>query len=125
MRTNFFVMTISLLLTVSFCAGVSAFAGSAEIKDRMQARLPVIKTLKAGGIVGENNSGYLEFVGGNRKDAEVVNAENIDRKSVYEAIAKQQGAAADLVGRRRAMQIREIAGPGDWLQDGNGKWYQK
>ena len=125
MRTNFFVMTISLLLTVSFCAGVSAFAGSEEIKARMQERLPVIKTLKADGIVGENNSGYLEFIGGNRKNTDVVNAENIDRKSVYEAIAKQQGAAADLVGRRRALQIREIAGPGDWLQDDNGKWYQK
>ena len=116
---------ISLLLTLIFIAGVTAFAGSAEIKAGMQARLPEIDALKAEGIVGENNSGYLEFVGGNRKNADVVNAENSDRKAVYTAIAKQQGTTADLVGKRRALQIRGIAGPGEWLQDDSGKWYRK
>ncbi|MBW1840669.1 MAG: YdbL family protein [Deltaproteobacteria bacterium] len=125
MRTKFIVTMISLLLTLIFIAGVTAFAGSAEIKAGMQARLPAIDALKAEGIVGENNSGYLEFVGGNRKNADVVNAENSDRKAVYTAIAKQQGTTADLVGKRRALQIRGIAGPGEWLQDDSGKWYRK
>ena len=91
----------------------------------MKARLPAIKSLKADGIVGENNNGYLEFIGGNRKNADVVNAENSDRQAVYAAIAKRQGTTVDLVGKRRAMQISQRARAGEWLQDSNGKWYKK
>jgi hypothetical protein len=32
---------------------------------------------------------------------------------------------ADVVGRRRALQIAENAKPGEWLQDAGGKWVQK
>ncbi len=95
------------------------------IKQRMIERLPVIKALKAKGIVGENNQGYLEFVGAKKEQADVVNAENNDRKAVYGAIANQQGTTVDLVGKHRAIQIANKAHPGDWLQDANGKWYQK
>jgi uncharacterized protein YdbL (DUF1318 family) len=56
---------------------------------------------------------------------DVVIAENKDRQTVYNAIAKQQGTAAELVAERRAIQIAEKAGPGEWLQDGSGKWYKK
>ena len=34
-------------------------------------------------------------------------AENKDRQTVYNAIAKQQGTAAELVAERRAIQIAE------------------
>jgi hypothetical protein len=44
---------------------------------------------------------------------------------VYEAIAKQQGTTLELVGKHRAIQISDKARPGEWLQDANGKWYQK
>jgi uncharacterized protein YdbL (DUF1318 family) len=44
---------------------------------------------------------------------------------VYEAIAKQQGGTAELVGKRRAIQIAEKAETGEWLQNEQGAWYQK
>ena len=91
----------------------------------MKQRLPVIIELKAKGIVGENNAGYLEFVGAKREKADVVAAENNDRKTVYTAIAKQQGTTAEVVGKRRALQIAQKANPGEWLQDASGKWIQK
>lgn len=106
-----------------FIAGPTAFAD--EIKDRMKNRLPVILELKAKGIVGENNQGYLEFIGGKREKPDVVAAENEDRKAVYTAIAKQQGTTAELVGKRRALQIAEKADPGEWVQDSRGNWIQK
>ncbi|MFC1488497.1 YdbL family protein [Thermodesulfobacteriota bacterium] len=125
MKRKIFTTTISLLLSFMLISGASAFAGAKEIKARMKARLPVIKALKAQGIVGENNRGYLEFRSGDRSRAADVNGENSDRRQVYSQIAKQQGTTADLVGKRRALQIARTARPGEWLQDGNGRWYQK
>jgi uncharacterized protein YdbL (DUF1318 family) len=101
------------------------YSASDSIKQRMISRLPVIKALKDQGIVGENNTGFLEFVGNRKEKADVVAAENKDRKLVYEAIAKQQGTTAEVVGKHRAIQIAGKAQTGEWLQDANGKWYQK
>ena len=112
------VFVLGILIT-------NAYPASKEIKQRMIARLPVIKALKGQGIVGENNRGYLQFVGQKKEKEEVVTAENKDRKLVYKAIAKQQGTTAAVVGKRRAVQIANKAQPGEWLQDANGKWYQK
>ena len=78
---------IAFVLITTFATGISAFAD--DIKTRMKQRLPVIIELKAQGIVGENNAGYLEFIGAKREKADVVAAENNDRKTVYTAIAKK------------------------------------
>ena len=91
----------------------------------MKVAEAIAKALKAEGIVGEDNQGYLQFVGGKKEKADVIAAENNDRKTVYAAIAKQQGTTAELVGKRRAMQIAKKANPGEWVQDASGKWIQK
>jgi hypothetical protein len=119
--------TIISILPV-FILGIlitNAYSSSKAIKQRMIDRLPIIKSLKDKGIVGENNKGYLEFVGQKKEKADVVNAENNDRKLVYGAIAKQQGTTVDLVGKHRAIQIANKAQPGEWLQDAQGKWHKK
>jgi uncharacterized protein len=107
---------VLLFSTSAWCAG---------IKQRMEARLPQIIALKAAGIIGENNRGFLAFVGAKKKGAALVDAENRDRELVYKAIARQQGTTAAVVGHRRALQIAEKARPGEWLQDASGKWYRK
>jgi uncharacterized protein YdbL (DUF1318 family) len=118
------VMTILILVLIGFfVAGISASAD--DIKTRMKKRLPVLKELKAKGIVGEDNQGYLQFVGAKKEKEDVIAAENKDRKTVYAAIAKQQGTTAELVGKRRALQIAKKANSGEWVQDANGKWLQK
>jgi hypothetical protein len=115
-----------ILLTIVSGLIFSAAAGFGEdVKERMKNRLPQIIDLKARGIVGENNQGYLQFVGNNKEKEAVVAAENKDRESVYAAIANQQGTTAQLVGQRRAIQIVSVANPGDWLQNATGTWYQK
>jgi len=125
-KYSMFYVIISLFVLLIFSIGGICFAGADDIKSRMQERLPTIVQLKADGTVGENNSGFLQFVPGAAvKMQDVVTAENKDRKMVYEAIAKQQGTTADLVGSRRAIQIAEKAGRGEWLQDESGKWYKK
>ena len=90
----------------------SAAAFCADIKTRIKNRLPRIIELKAAGIVGENNQGFLDFIGGNTSEQALVDAENRDRQLVYDAIAKQQGTTADVVGRRRALQGSTATPPG-------------
>ena len=68
-------LAIIMLLTV---AGT---AWGQDIKDRMKSRLPVIMDLKARGVVGENNQGYLEMLKGQTEKNDVVKAENNDRRA--------------------------------------------
>ncbi len=115
---------VFVIVAASF-ANTAVFAGSKEIKAKMAKRLPVIEQLKTRGIVGENNQGYLQFMGAKKENAEAVNAENADRKAIYSAIAKQQGTTVKLVGQRRAAQIAQIAKKGQFIQNQNGKWQKK
>lgn len=123
MKERSLMKILTLLSIAMFVAGLTAYAD--DIKARMKKRLPIILELKAEGIVGENNKGYLEFIGNKKANADIVAAENKDRQTVYEAIAKQQGTTAELVGKRRALQIANKANKGEWVQDADGQWQQK
>lgn len=126
MKSNFFAIFLLILLSGICPATTVIFADDIQtIKVQMEKRLPFIVELKSKGIIGENNTGYLQYVQANRENEEVVNAENVDRKKVYAIIAKKEGANIGQVGSRRALQIAKKALKGDWLQDQNGKWYQK
>lgn len=122
-------MYVSLLIIMifgGFFANVSAVADDlSAIKRQMEKRLPIIVELKSKGIIGENNTGYLQFIGGRREKEDIVQAENQDRRKVYESIAKKEGANIEQVGQRRAQQIAIKARKGEWLQNPAGKWYQK
>lgn len=118
------IIAVGVLILISL-EGL-CFAGGNEIKARMQERLPTLDQMKTEGIIGENNLGFLEFVPGAAKQKQdVVKAENQDRQTVYDAIARQQKTTAEFVGKRRAIQIAEKAEPGVWLQDSSGNWYKK
>ena len=125
MKHKILLLCISVFIIMGFIGNASAFAGAKEIKQRMTDRLPQIMELKKQGAIGENNKGFLEVLGQQKPGKDVIEPENTDRLAVYEAIAKQSGSTADAVGARRALQIANTADAGDWLQDANGKWYQK
>jgi uncharacterized protein len=91
----------------------------------MHARLPEIVALKAQGIIGENNQGYLTVLKKPTDQQAVVDAENEDRRKIYTAIAKKQKTTAELVGQRRALQIAEKADRGTMLQNSSGEWSKK
>ena len=117
-----------VLVCGMFAAVPEAFAAesAATIKANMQKRLPAINALLKRGVVGESNSGYLAVLGTLTADEQkVVDAENKDRKTVYGAIARQQGATVELVGQRRALQIAERAPAGTRIQNAEGKWQTK
>jgi uncharacterized protein YdbL (DUF1318 family) len=115
---------VLLLLLAMGSLGLTA-AGAASLKERFIQRLPVIQELKQKGIVGENNQGFLAYRSNDKARQDLVDAENADRRKVYEAIAKQQKTTVEVVGQRRAMQIAQKAKSGEWLQAADGKWYRK
>ena len=119
---NIFKLHILIVLCLMITA---QFVFAAGIKERMKQRLPVIVDLKAKGIVGESNKGYLAFVTGKRAQKSVIAEENKDRKKIYGHIAKQQKVALGLVEQRRAKQIANRAKPGEFIQKPNGSWYKK
>jgi uncharacterized protein YdbL (DUF1318 family) len=123
MKNRLYTVIISFLLVNLLFSAASAFGQ--DIKERMKARRPMIKELKAKGIVGEDAKGFLQFVGQKKEKEDVVAAENVDRKKVYKAIAKQQKSTAEHVGKRRALKIAKNAKTGTWLQKQSGEWYQK
>ena len=116
---------LAIFLMIFSLIAVSSAAWAGGIKERMAKRLPVIVDLKARGVVGENNQGYLEYLKGAKEKNAAVKAENADRRAIYTAIAKKQGTSPDHVGKRRAMQIAEKAKPGEWLQNKKGQWQKK
>lgn len=123
MRLSHFSLWTSLFLL--FLLVLAPLAHSASIKERMASRIPAINQLKDSGAIGEDNNGFLAFRGGNKSKAQLISDENKDRKSVYVAIGKKQGASPGLVGQRRAKMIAEKGKKGHWFQNPKGEWYKK
>ncbi len=97
-----------------------------SITERMKERLEVIDPLKTSGDLGENNRGLLEARGNlTREQREVVEAENSDRRKLYELVAQRTRQSVDTVARQRAARIAQLARSGVWLQNTRGQWYQK
>ncbi len=114
-----------ILFIVAAVFLVTGTAWSEGIKDRMTKRLPEISDLKAKGIVGESNRGYLGFVTGKKVKADVVAAENKDRKAIYKHISKQQNVSLDLVEKRRAQILTDRTKKGRFFQNDAGAWKKK
>ncbi|RXK56801.1 DUF1318 domain-containing protein [Oleiharenicola lentus] len=122
-------MTSRLLTCLAFVtlSAVVAHADSAaDLRRRMEQRLPAIDALKAEGAVGENNRGFLEVPpAGKAGSGTVITDENRDREAVYALIAKQTGATPEAVGKARARQIASGSKAGVWIQDEGGQWKKK
>lgn len=123
MTNSHYKKTILLIVAAVFL--VTGTAWSEGIKARMKQRLPVISDLKAKGIVGESNRGYLGFVTGKKANADVVAAENKDRKTIYKHIAKQQNVSLELVEKRRAKILTDRTKKGRFFQNDAGGWVKK
>ncbi len=114
-----------LVMSMAACfLSIPVAAQADSVKERMAARTPEILKLKAQGIVGENNQGYLE-IRGDGGGVGVVDAENKDRQMVYKAIAARTGGSVAQVGQRAAARRAQVAGAGEWLQKPSGEWYRK
>ena len=115
-----------IVFTLSFFFSIFtiAYSHQEDIRDRMKQRLPSIITLKDKGIIGEDSNGYLAFVGTSREGQNIVNAENADRKTVYQMIAKKTGSTIEVVAEKRAKKLAQNAPSGHYIKV-NGTWIKK
>lgn len=117
---------VKIQILIVLCLAVSIqMASAAGIKERMKARVPVIAELKAKGIVGENNRGYLAFVGSARASEDVIAAENKDRKAIYSHFAKKEKTTLDVVEKVQAERKAQKTKPGQYYQSPDGSWVKK
>lgn len=95
--------------------------------DGRRERYETLIALKAEGVLGENNSGYVEVLK-NEGDAQAVaDGENADRKVIYQTIADQNNLT-DALGTIEAVFAsvqREKASSGDMIQTESGAWISK
>lgn len=116
-----------LSITLFITAAISLFGQTAsELKDRMNERLPEIIEMKTAQLIGENNEAYLTILKTvSENQAMIVQQENADRRTVYTMLSKQTGAPIDLVQKKRAAQLRELATAGTMIQNPDGAWIVK
>lgn len=119
---------LTTVLLAALFLGLSVHAGLNEVKKQMADRLGQINKLKEALIIGEDNQGYLAVRTADKisaEDKKVVNAENADRKYVYETLAAKTGTTVEKVQTRRAAAIADKSKAGLWLQKPDGTWYKK
>ena len=117
---------------------VTAFAAQYDIKRMTpeieqalagrQSRFEELRSLKAAGRIGENNRGYVEALDKSSALQRIVQAENSDRRVIYNAIVEQNGlgpAGMNPVESAFAEVQRDKARSGDPIQLASGEWTQK
>ncbi len=117
--------TLSIVVIIAFFSTAVGMSWAQGIKERMRSRLPAISEMKGKGLVGENNRGYLQVLPGKSAPAQIVQAENADRREIYQAIANREDTSLEVVEKHRARQNAAKAKAGHWFQNAGGQWVQR
>ena len=107
------VAGLALVVVAATAAVALAQAGSRELKNT--------------GAVGETLNGYLAVTdgGANRDVRGEVETINAARRETYLKAAQDAGRPLAEVEAVAGARLREMAQPGDWIQDAAGNWVQK
>ena len=129
--------------TSSFAEPVSGAEGRAEapsedeLKERFRQRLGTLRSLKDAGTVGETTEGLVDVV---RKASlgedvtvddermtvrEFLEAENADRRLLYQLIGGRTGEPVQVVAQQAAIRNFRHAGAQHYLKLRNDRWVQK
>lgn len=128
MRTWTITLFVFLLTAAAACGAENS---KDAIAKRLAERHQALQQHKNAGRAGETNRGFVEAVG--RQDdglAELLAAENRDRRALYAIIAREQSTAeqpvsADQVGRQNAILKFKKAAPGEYFKGRDGQWRTK
>ena len=107
-----------------------------ELKDRMKVRYPVLQKLRDAGKIGESRDGEVKVVKpGNAKElvdpqsppltvGDLIAAENKDRQSLYDILAKELKLTAAEVARQNGLRNLDKASPLHWIEV-DRQWVQR
>ena len=130
MRTSLLILSLcTVALTAPAFAADQATnaAAKAELKTSFDSRTAQLAAAKATGSIGECTDGTVALVG-DLVDANLsatIEAENADRKKLYQLLASETNASAAQIGERNAMRNYQNAKAGEWLRTRDGIWKKK
>jgi uncharacterized protein YdbL (DUF1318 family) len=129
-RRMFVLLLAGAALACTFTAPAAADneKEKAQLRERFKERYPAMKRLKLDGFVGETAEGYVAAVNNQPLDAaatQLVDAENRDRRRLYEILAQELGADVETVARQNARRNFERADQGEYLRDAQQRWAKK
>ena len=119
--------SIGLFFMLALGANTALAQNKDELQKRSAERYPQLLEGRRAGEIGETSDGLIEAVKGKSLDAslgKVVDAENADRKALYEILAKETGSNEQIVARRAGRRNTDKATAGEWIKV-DGKWDQK
>jgi len=95
--------------------------------ENRRNRYGQLEALKRQRKVGENNRGYVEAFSSEGSVRSLVEAENRDRKVIYQTIADQNNLtdALSTIEKVFAQTQRDNAESGDKIQTEDGRWVKK
>jgi uncharacterized protein YdbL (DUF1318 family) len=105
------------------------------IRSSLEARFGQLSPYYNGGNIGINNRGYLDIrnqggldVGAIGNMRGLVDADNADRRRLYQEIASANGLGGDTIPQIEklfAESWQNQARPGWWIQRGDGSWVKR
>ena len=108
-----------------------------ELKQRIAARHSLLEKFRDAGKVGETADGQVKLVKAadgteqvDAKDAakgtiaDLVDAENKDRRAVYEIVAKEEKTSVAEVAKQNGLSNLKRAKPEHWIEV-KGQWVQR
>ncbi len=101
-----------------------------NVLNHRKARVRELQALKAKGLIGENNKGFITILKPSiqSKEKKLVEAENHDRKLIYNTVVAQNHLGSEglaKVEKEFAKTHRDRTKQGNLIQDSSGKWAQK
>ena len=126
----FIIAGLLVTMNTSFVSAESKYnikEMTPEVKEALEnrrARFQKIREYKEQGLIGENNEGFLTVLIHSKEVAKIVEAENKDRKTIYETVAQQNNLSHALgtIGKVFAGTQKARAKPGDKVQQEDGQW---
>jgi len=101
-----------------------------KVLNHRKARVHELQALKAKGLIGENNKGFITILKPSLepKEKTLVDAENHDRKFIYNTVVAQNHLGSEgleKVEKDFAKTHHDRTKQGDLIQDSSGKWVRK
>lgn len=95
--------------------------------ENRRNRFEELQAFEARGVLGENNHGYIEVLEDDSRARALAEAENKDRKLIYQTIEQQNNLtnALETIEKVFAEVQREKASPGKKIQLEDGRWVTK
>lgn len=128
MKRGMAMFLAAAVLAATLCDAAAQDAKD-QIRERMRSRYPALVKAKTAGAIGETALGFVEIV--SPKDAadetlkKLAEAENADRKQLYEIIAADTKTTAEAVGKHNALRLFEKAAENELFKGEDGKWRAK